>query len=162
MRTSSNGQRSSAPDRGDEMKHKCQTCGDSPYLTPSKIKARNWKCLKCHSEYLKGFKKRNYEKYKDTSRRWRRAHPEADRINYIRRREKQARYYKVRRYLHPEIIKARMFLNNQIRSGKIKRLPCERCGSVRSQGHHTDYSKPLEVQWLCQIHHSQVHYQKAA
>lgn len=35
--------------------------------------------------------------------------------------------------------------------------PCEVCGDVNSQGHHEDYSRPLEVMWLCQKHHSARH-----
>lgn len=36
--------------------------------------------------------------------------------------------------------------------------PCEVCGSVeRVHAHHKDYSKPLEVTWLCPFHHKQAH-----
>lgn len=41
--------------------------------------------------------------------------------------------------------------------GDLKRLPCQECGSPRSQGHHPDYAKPLEVLWLCQRHHRAWH-----
>ena len=44
-------------------------------------------------------------------------------------------------------------------NGKIIKHPCEVCGSVKSQGHHDDYSKPLEVKWLCQKHHKELHKQ---
>lgn len=35
--------------------------------------------------------------------------------------------------------------------------PCQVCGSVKSMRHHEDYEKPLEVVFLCALHHKQVH-----
>jgi len=57
-------------------------------------------------------------------------------------------------------VKARSFLRHSVRVGKISKLPCQICGNKKSQGHHEDYSKPLEVVWLCQTHHSDLHKQK--
>lgn len=53
--------------------------------------------------------------------------------------------------------KAQTTLGNAVRDGKVQRQACERCGSLRSQGHHEDYSKPLEVMWLCPKHHGERH-----
>lgn len=50
-------------------------------------------------------------------------------------------------------IVARKKIYNKLRYGKMKRLPCEVCGNVKSEAHHKDYSKPLDVQWLCKVHH---------
>lgn len=52
---------------------------------------------------------------------------------------------------------ARDRLNSAVRNGKLKRLPCEKCGESKSHGHHEDYSKPLDVIWLCAIHHKERH-----
>jgi hypothetical protein len=41
--------------------------------------------------------------------------------------------------------------------GRLTRKPCEICGEARVDGHHEDYSRPLEVRWLCKLHHRQVH-----
>lgn len=48
-----------------------------------------------------------------------------------------------------------------IKRGRLNRLPCEMCGEVEGvHGHHDDYSKPLEVRWLCRKHHAQLHWKK--
>lgn len=44
-----------------------------------------------------------------------------------------------------------------IRVGKLVRQPCSVCGAVEVEAHHTDYSKPLEVVWLCHTHHLEAH-----
>jgi hypothetical protein len=47
-------------------------------------------------------------------------------------------------------------VSNAMRDGRIKKQPCEICGSV-AHAHHDDYSKPLEVRWLCIKHHVEWH-----
>jgi hypothetical protein len=34
------------------------------------------------------------------------------------------------------------------------------CGNKKSEAHHTDYSKPYDVIWLCDFHHHQLHNHK--
>lgn len=52
---------------------------------------------------------------------------------------------------------ARSELRKAVRNGNVIKQPCW-CGNPKSQGHHPDYSKPLEVIWLCSKHHSQKHH----
>lgn len=63
------------------------------------------------------------------------------------------------RELHPDKAKARTALGNAIRDGRMERKTvCEQCGSVnRVEAHHTDYSKPFDVQWLCSKCHGKAH-----
>lgn len=44
-----------------------------------------------------------------------------------------------------------------IRNGSVTRKPCEVCMSNNSEAHHPDYEKPLDVIWLCRIHHKAEH-----
>lgn len=52
---------------------------------------------------------------------------------------------------------AHIAVGNAIHSKRLTKQPCEFCGSEDTQAHHDDYSKPLEVRWLCVPHHAQVH-----
>jgi len=58
---------------------------------------------------------------------------------------------KKKRLKYPEKEKARHVLNYAIRTGRLtKSKYCESCfteGYV--EAHHEDYSKPLDVDWLC-------------
>ncbi len=47
-----------------------------------------------------------------------------------------------------------------VKTGRLKRLPCEVCGKEPAEGHHDDYSKPLDVRWLCKPHHDDHHRQE--
>jgi hypothetical protein len=63
---------------------------------------------------------------------------------------------------YPEKYKARNTLRNAVKSGKVKKGKCEvgeECKG-RMEAHHNDYSKPLEVNWLCQKHHKEHHHGK--
>jgi hypothetical protein len=44
-----------------------------------------------------------------------------------------------------------------ITDGSLVRQPCETCGKLASEAHHDDYSKPLDVRWLCRKHHRAWH-----
>jgi hypothetical protein len=66
-----------------------------------------------------------------------------------------ARGVKAYRKRHPEKQKAWWTFSNALRDGKlIQPDACSKCGKLGSvDGHHPDYSKPLEVIWLCRACH---------
>ena len=55
------------------------------------------------------------------------------------------------------VILAHRLTYEAISSGRLKRLPCEVCGKEKTDAHHDDYSKPLEVRFLCRKHHLEFH-----
>ena len=54
---------------------------------------------------------------------------------------------------------AAVAVNNAVRDGRlVKPMMCSRCPATeRIHGHHPDYSKPLEVVWLCPLCHKAEH-----
>ena len=66
----------------------------------------------------------------------------------------------------PRISDADRLLRRRVRAITMKavyngRLPrpavCSQCGGPRPQAHHADYSKPLDVLWLCLKCHRRTH-----
>lgn len=58
---------------------------------------------------------------------------------------------------YPEKKLARNKARMALLSGKIKKGLCECCGTSDVQMHHPDYSKPLQIMWLCKICHEEWH-----
>lgn len=60
---------------------------------------------------------------------------------------------------HPERRKANIAVGNAVRAGRLVPWPCcavPECDG-KPQGHHPDYSRPLDVVWLCPTHHDEAH-----
>jgi hypothetical protein len=51
----------------------------------------------------------------------------------------------------------RKAVTNALKKGALVRQPCEACGALKAEGHHADYTKPLEITWLCRSHHRREH-----
>ena len=54
---------------------------------------------------------------------------------------------------------AHNLLNSAVKSGRVRKPDkCSKCGEGgRIEGHHTDYTKPLDVMWLCRQCHVNEH-----
>jgi hypothetical protein len=62
---------------------------------------------------------------------------------------------------HPDRHLAGKILRNAVRSKISKPDHCTRCGLIcNPEGHHEDYSKPLEVLWLCRPCHCKAYGRK--
>lgn len=115
-------------------------------------------CRKCYMRtYMQEYRKRKpqtteqKEAAVERARQWARANRE--------RYNESSREYRLR---HPEKVAARSKLNDAIKLGKIERGDCEVCGRADAHAHHEDYSKPLDVRWLCSRHHTDEHQEMAA
>lgn len=64
-------------------------------------------------------------------------------------------YQRVKRYRisHPDADNARVVVYVGKRNGTIIQKPCIKCGNKKSEAHHENYSKPLQIIWLCKKHH---------
>ena len=55
-------------------------------------------------------------------------------------------------------ITTRAVTNRYIKSGILIKQPCEVCGVMEKvEAHHDDYTKPMDVRWLCRSHHAEHH-----
>jgi hypothetical protein len=72
-----------------------------------------------------------------------------------RNMHKQSSYKYTRE--HPERRSARNKARRALLTGKIQKMPCETCGKEESQMHHPDYSRPLDIMWLCKLCHEEWH-----
>lgn len=128
---------------------RCFKCGrdlplDEFYRHPMMADGRLGKCKDCTKADVSGNYRARQPQYSayDRERNVRPARREARRVYHQRHRER-----------HPERERARQAVSNALRDGRLMRRPCEKCGSPKSQAHHPDHSKPLDVQWLCLVHH---------
>jgi len=131
-------------------KKKCFKCGELKPLKDFYIHAEMAdghlnKCKRCTKNDVRLFRIEHPERLKIYERTRNRS-----KISAIRTKEWRKKY--------PERYKAQNMLNNAIRDGKIiKQKKCEICGSdSHIHAHHNDYSKPLEIVWLCAKCHGQI------
>lgn len=134
------------------MKH-CIQCGellelDCFYKHPSMADGRLNKCKKCCCKYAANRRVDEPETVRSNDRR---------RAASSHRKAWVIEFQRIQRQREPEKYAARNAVSNAIRDGKLTRQPCKVCGSLESEAHHEDYSKPLDVVWLCFKHHREIH-----
>lgn len=123
-----------------------------------------------NSEYCKAYRLKNIEKLREydrkryhekrkkdplykkkqsvNSRKWKEA-------NRDRHRERVKRWKKINQHQ----TKATTAVKDAVRYGRlVKASECSKCGSKENiEGHHHDYSKPLDVIWVCKVCHIKIH-----
>ena len=107
------------------------------------------KCKACTKRDVQNrYESPKFEKRIRRYERWR-SQQSARKLN---RREYQRR----RRSNRPGQYRCNKWVANAIRDGRLTRLPCEVCGSKRSEAHHDDYRRPQIIRWFCFKHHREV------
>ena len=123
-----------------EHKRKCIRCGRIFYTTDT----REGKGRCCSLSCSAGLSSLNRDQSGEQNNNWRGGSDNTSRKR--RYREK-----------NPDKHFAHIALRNAIRRREIFPRPCEKCGFLFTEGHHCDYSKPLDVKWLCRKHHMEAH-----
>jgi hypothetical protein len=134
-------------------KKTCFKCGktkslDDFYKHPRMADGHLGKCKECTRKDVAA----NYQAHRKQY-----AEYEQWRFKQTNRKLAVKQYRQKRRQHHPEKCVANSAVSYAVHSGRLHRQPCEVCGNPKSQGHHDDYGKPLNVRWLCRKHHLQVH-----
>ena len=134
-------------------KKKCHTCKIVKPITDFYFcKSHNhyyYQCKKCSSKYNHELYYKNWEKRREVNKKY------EEQNNKTERRKKQLIEITNRmRIKYPEKWDARLKVRNAVRIGKLTKIPCQVCNSKKSEAHHEDYSKQLEVIWLCKKHHT--------
>lgn len=121
----------------------CSLCGETK--PASEFYPKSKACKPCICRRVRENRSAKREKYSAYER---------DRYHRPDRRVQMRDALRRRRARHPEKSRARDRVQKALKSGRLVRQPCEVCGStVKVQAHHDDYSKPLDVRWLCFKHH---------
>ena len=121
------------------------------------------RCKPCSTEAGREWREANPEQAKEANRKWCEANRERKAENNRKWREenpeRKAENNRKWRKANPEKIRAQTTVENALKANRLtKPTQCEDCGrGARLHGHHSDYTRPLEVNWLCPLCHSARH-----
>jgi hypothetical protein len=149
---------------GTHVETNCSHCGKLFSKRADHLTANNYCSKKCTGEsrkvpnakwsspeyirqYMAEYHAKNKDKINKQTNAW-----------AARNRDKRNAIQETYRTDHPDKYAAHKKINVKTRTGKMAKEPCEKCGTLKSvHAHHDDYSKPLEVRWLCSKHHVEHH-----
>jgi len=116
----------------------CDRCGViHPLRTSKSGKSKYRRCPVKRAEQGRRYRAKHPDKVKETSRRMRTNH----------------RWYNLNR----EQRLARNAVTKALEEGRMQKQPCAVCGDMNAHAHHENYSRKMDVTWLCSFHHGERH-----
>ena len=132
----------------------CFKCGktlplDEFYVHPQMKDGHLNKCKVCTRKDVRVNRQKNIEYYREY---------DVKRFKTQQRKASVKKYFGSYHIKHHDKCISRGKFHRALLTHKIEKQPCEICGTTKNvQGHHEDYSKPLDVIWLCFKHHRWIH-----
>jgi hypothetical protein len=105
------------------------------------------KCKECNKTDVAEHRSKNIEKIREYDR---------GRSRLLHRLELKKEINKRWLSEHKDRSNAQQKLRRAVKNGTVKKQLCWACGE-KAEAHHPDYSRPLDVVWLCVVHHRQTH-----
>lgn len=155
---------------------RCSTCGERKPLDEfhrhkGTRDGRNSVCKPCAIKRATAWNRDHPSRRAEIVKQEQKRHPERMAAQRKRHRERhRAKFVEHRKRheaRHPEKTQARRKLEDAVQKGYVSKPDiCSRClgqvPAVDLHGHHHDYSKPLDVEWLCRVCHNAEHQQERA
>lgn len=146
---------------------RCNICKEQKEET--NFTKNEYRCRKCKSAYLMKLRLKNsfthernkkYQRELYLSKREERLASQKKYIQTENGKEITRKGKEAWSARNKEKTSANLKAQRAVRSGALVKQPCEVCGSIiRIHAHHDDYSRPLDIRWLCPTHHSEWHRQ---
>lgn len=162
---------------------KCKSCkAEKPineFHRASNVKdGHAGKCKICKNAYVSEWRNKNYDRKTETDRKWSEKNSgrkkesirlwrkrNSEKVSEYRKQSYLRNYQHIREYhvlwreQHPDKKQCHMLLNEAVYSGNVtKPSSCQICEATGNlHGHHHDYTKPLDVWWLCPSCHHLLH-----
>lgn len=124
---------------------------DMFYKHPQMKDGRVNKCKECNKKDVRENRAANIDYYREY---------DIARSKTEKRKSLNTKLTKRYRVINKVKYAAHSLVSNEIRSGRMKKPDaCSQCDSKDRviHGHHDDYTKPLDVRWLCVICHKKWH-----
>lgn len=133
---------------------------NSFYVHKAMADGRLNKCKNCTKKQVVIYQKLNREKVLAYDKKRNMIPQRLDAIKAFSKTEAgkkiQRKAQQTYRHEHPDRKHAHSLVFQALKNGLLNRLPCIVCGET-AEAHHPDYSRPLDVIWLCSMHYREVH-----